>query len=303
MTRRMAQYGGICRTGGRGLSLLAVVSLMVLTVGAATTWAQGAKSTKPPVAAPPMPVSPPVAAPPMPTPPAAVTPSAAQSQSPPTAIVLPKLPRMPAVQGAAVDRVVAIVNDELILDSDVDQERRLAALLPYGEASGPYNRDAAIERLINRDLILQQSQLQPGDEVTLAAASADLDDVRKSIPACKEFHCETQAGWDRYLATEGFTEQSLIRLWRQRMEVLAFIELRFRMGIKISPQDIQTYYEKTLLPQYAAQHVTPPPVESISSRIQEVLLQEQVSNLLADWLVSLRAQGSVVLLHPGEEAP
>jgi hypothetical protein len=28
-----------------------------------------------------------------------------------------------------------------------------------------------------------------------------------------------------------------------------------------------------------------------------------VSNLLTDWLESLRAQGSVVVLHPGEEAP
>jgi len=42
---------------------------------------------------------------------------------------------------------------------------------------------------------------------------------------------------------------------------------------------------------------------SISSRIQEVLLQQQVSSLLNDWLKSLRAQGSVVVLHPGEGAP
>jgi hypothetical protein len=210
---------------------------------------------------------------------------------------------MPAAQGAEVDRVVAIVNGELILDSDVDRERRFAALLPYGEASGAYNRDEAIERLINRALILQQSELQPGEAISMAAAAEDLVALRKSIPTCKEFHCETQAGWDRFLATEGFTEQSLTNLWRQRMEVLAFIEQRFRMGIRISPQEIQAYYEKTLLPQYAAQHATPPPVEAISSRIQEVLLQQQVSKLLDDWLESLRAQGSVVVLHPGEEAP
>jgi parvulin-like peptidyl-prolyl isomerase len=239
----------------------------------------------------------------MPASPAVATPSAAQSESPPTAIVQPKLPRLPAAQGAEVDRVVAIVNGELILDSDVDRERRFAALLPYGEASGAYNRDEAIERLINRALILQQSELQPGEAISMAAAAEDLDALRKSIPTCKVFHCETQAGWDRFLATEGFTEQSLTNLWRQRMEVLAFIEQRFRMGIRISPQGIQTYYEKTLLPQYAAQHTMPPPVEAISSRIQEVLLQQQVSKLLDDWLESLRAQGSVVVLHPGEKAP
>jgi peptidyl-prolyl cis-trans isomerase SurA len=87
------------------------------------------------------------------------------------------------------------------------------------------------------------------------------------------------------------------------MTVLAFIEQRFRLGIKIEPAEIQAYYTKTLLPQYAERHATAPPVASISDRIEEVLLQQRVSSLLNDWLQSLRAQGSIVLLHPGEDAP
>jgi len=251
----------------------------------------------------PMPVAPAPAAPPVPSQPAVAKPSIAATDASPTTVVPPTLPRMPVAAGAEVDRVVAIVNTDLILDSDVDQERRFAALLPYGEAAGPYNRDAAIERLINRDLILQQVKLQPQDPITTADATQDLESLRKALPTCKEYHCETTSGWDRFLATQGFTEASLTELWRQRMVVLAFIEQRFRMGIRISPQEIQTYFDQTLLPQYAAQHATPPPLSAISARIQEILLQQHVSNLLADWLKSLRAQGSVVLLHPEEEAP
>jgi peptidyl-prolyl cis-trans isomerase SurA len=243
------------------------------------------------------------AAPALPALPAGSVPSVAQSQAGPTTVVEPTLPGMPPAQGEEVDRVVAIVNGQLILDSDVDRERRFAALLPYSEASEPYNRDEAIERLINRDLILQQVQLQPAGEVTEQAAAKDLDALRKSIPACAVYHCETEEGWDRFLASEGFTEESLTTLWRQRMEVLAFIEQRFRMGIRILPAEIQDYYTKTMLPEYAAQHVTPPPMRTISRRIQEVLLQQRVSKLLDDWLASLRAQGNVVVLHPGEEAP
>jgi peptidyl-prolyl cis-trans isomerase SurA len=284
MMRGATQHGAV-----RGGKLLLLAAMLVAPV-----WAQNPT---------PMPVAPSAAVPPMP----AAAPSATQSEAPtaaaPTKIVLPTLPRSPVVQGAEIDRVVAIVNNDLILDSDVDQERRFAALLPYGEASGPYTRDAAIERLINRELILQQARLQPGDEITLDAAEKDLNSLRSSIPQCKEYHCETTEGWDRFLATEGFTEKSLGNLWRQRMVVLAFIEQRFRMGVKISPEEIQTYYEKTMLPQYAAQHATAPPIDAISSRIQEVLLQKQVSSLLSDWLNSLRAQGNVVVLHPGEEAP
>jgi peptidyl-prolyl cis-trans isomerase SurA len=210
---------------------------------------------------------------------------------------------MSKVQGDPLDRVVAIVNGDVILDSDVDQEHRFSALLPYGEAAGAYSRDKAIERLINRDLILQQSRLQPENEISDEDATKDLDGLRKAIPTCKEFHCETQEGWSKFLASQGFTEQSILILWKERMEVLAFIEERFRQGIKITPDEIKTYYEKTMLPLYAQQHVTPPSLDSIAQRIQEVLLQQQVSSLLNDWLNSLRSQGRVVVLHPGEEAP
>ena len=210
---------------------------------------------------------------------------------------------MPPAEGETVDQVVAIVNGQLILDSDVDQERRFAALLPYGEASGPYNRDEALERLINRDLILQQTEMQPGDQVTLQAAAADLDALRKSIPKCAQYHCETQEGWDKFLASEGFTEESLTSLWQQRMEVLAFIEQRFRMGIRILPAEIQEYYTKTMLPEYAAQRATPPPMRTIARRIQEVLLQQRVTKLLDDWLESLKAQGSVRMMRQGEVKP
>jgi peptidyl-prolyl cis-trans isomerase SurA len=230
-------------------------------------------------------------------------PVVAGSDAVPTVVTAPVLPAMPAVQGTELDRVVAIVNGDLILDSDVDQERRFAALLPYGEASGLYTREKAIERLINRRLILQQSKLQPQDPISDADAQKDLNALRKELPACKKYDCDTKAGWDKDLANQGFTETSLLELWKQRMEVLAFIERRFKQGVKISPQQIDTYYTKTLLPLYAAQHATAPPVEAISERIQQILLQQQVSNLLSDWLQSLRAQGSVVVLHPGEEAP
>ena len=50
-------------------------------------------------------------------------------------------------------------------------------------------------------------------------------------------------------------------------------------------------------------NVTPPKLQAISDRIEEMLLQRQVSNLLADWLKSLRAQGTVRTIQPGEASP
>ena len=206
-------------------------------------------------------------------------------------------------RGEALDRVVAVVNGELVLESDVDEERRLMTFQPFRDPSGAFSRDQAIERLIDRTLILEQAKLQAEAPITDAAVNAELETLRKDIPVCKEYKCETDAGWQGFLKDHGFTEEQLKTRWRERMEVLRYIEMRFRMGIRITPQEIRTYYEQTMLPEYAKQNVQPPKLEAVSDRIQEVLLQQQVSSLLADWLKSLRAQGSVLMMKPGEMAP
>jgi peptidyl-prolyl cis-trans isomerase SurA len=225
----------------------------------------------------------------------------------PTPVTQPTLPGMPTPAGHDLDRVVAIVNGDLILDSDVDQDLRLDELEPYGESNRGQTtartRSRSIERLINRDLILQQAKIQPDPSITDAAVDKELDALRKNIPACKQYHCETEAGWHKLLAAYGFTVPELHQLWKQRMIVLSFIEQRFRMGIRVSPTEIKTYYTNTLLPQYDQLHATPPPLDAISDRIQEVLLEQRVSQLLNSWLDQLRAQGSIVVLHPGEDAP
>jgi parvulin-like peptidyl-prolyl isomerase len=213
------------------------------------------------------------------------------------------LPSLPAVQGTQLDQVLAIVNGDLILESDLDQERRFEEVQPYREAAATPTRERMLERLIDRALILQQLQLQPQDEIPDADVTKEIDELRKSIPASRALHIETKEGWDSYLASHGFTEAEFQQRWRERMQVLAFIEQRFRMGIKIPEADVESYYRTTLLPQYAAQHAVAPPLAALSDRIQEVLLSQQVSNLLGDWLKSLRAQGNVVVLHPGEDAP
>ena len=201
--------------------------------------------------------------------------------------------------GVLVDRVIAVVNGDLVLDSDVDEERRFQAFQPL-RATADFSREKAIDRLIDRDLILQQSKLQPGDDPTDAEVAVQLAALRKAIPLCKEYQCETDAGWTKYVQAQGFSVAQLTERWRQRMEILRFIELRFRMGIRVEPNEIKDYYEKTLLPDYAKQKAKVPPLADVSDRIQEILLQERVTSLLEDWLKSLKAQGSVRLVKPVE---
>lgn len=212
------------------------------------------------------------------------------------------LPALPATTGTLVDQVVAVVNGELVLESDVDEENRFMAFEPFSTNNGS-GRDQVVERLIDRTLVLQQSALQPDQGDTSEELEKQLQSLRKELPACKLFHCDTDAGWDKFIAAQGFTRAELEQRWAQRLQILRFIEMRFSAGVDITSEEIKGYYNVTMLPAYVKANATPPKLDVLSTRIQELLLEQRVSALLSDWLRSLKAEGTVRMMRLGEVEP
>src|SRR6516162_3799935 len=66
-----------------------------------------------------------------------------------------------STQGTVIDSVVAVVNGDVILESDVDEERRFEIIQPYRGSAAEFSRDRAVQRLIDRTLIQQQAALEP----------------------------------------------------------------------------------------------------------------------------------------------
>ncbi|MGH9606344.1 MAG: peptidylprolyl isomerase [Terracidiphilus sp.] len=201
-----------------------------------------------------------------------------------------------------LDRVVAVVNRQAILMSDVNADVEMSVIDPSGTGKSLLTPEHALEELISRALIQQQIREEDLQAVSPAAAevNARIEEIRRELPACVRAHCSTDEGWKAFLSAHSLTEGRVQAYVRNRMEILNFIEERFRQGIEITPQQIQTYYEKTLLPQYPAGE-TPPPLSRVSSRIQEILLQQQVNVLFDNWLENLRSQGDVEILDPALE--
>lgn len=215
----------------------------------------------------------------------------------------------PDGQAVVLDQVIGVINGDVLLESDVQEEMRFAVLQPYSIPTGENSPLRAAQRLVNRTLILQQMN-DPQQSIKIPEPSEKevqqrIDELRKQIPACKRYHCETEEGWQDFLRTNGFTEAQVEARWRQRLRILRFTEARFRSGIRVTHVEIEAYYQKNLLPQFEKEKVTPPPLDSIAPRIEEILLQERVNALLQDWLKSLRDQGNVLILDPryGESNP
>lgn len=214
-----------------------------------------------------------------------------------------------AQTGSAVplDSVVAVVNRQPILSSDIDDDIQLSVLDPVPGSHGVITRQQALDELISRALIQQQIRQEdlPAIEPTTAEVTARVAEIRKQLPACMRAQCATEEGWKAFLAAHQLTQYRVEAYLRNRIEILRFIEERFRQGIQISEQQIESYYHDSLLPQYPP-GVSAPPLSQVSSRIEEILLEQQVNELFDNWLDNLRSQGDVEILDPaleGKEAP
>ena len=211
----------------------------------------------------------------------------------------------PVVPGNTVvlDSVAAVVNNQAILASDIEDEIRLSILDPGNVGEGALTRQRALEQLISRALIQQQIRqedtqaLVPSD----AEAAARLKEIRRELPACVRQNCSSDAGWKAFLAAHGLTSEHVLTYLRMRLEILHFIEQRFRQGIQIPQEDIANYYRDTLVPQYSPGEPVPP-LSSVASRIEEILLRQHVNVLFDEWLKDLRTQGDVEVLDPSLES-
>jgi peptidyl-prolyl cis-trans isomerase SurA len=210
--------------------------------------------------------------------------------------------QQPTSNPVILDSVVAVANKHAILSSDIDDEIRLSVLDPNLIGEGALTRQQALDQLISRALIEQQIRQEDIEaiEPSQDEVNARLNQLRQQLPSCVHQNCATDAGWKLFLAAHGLTSERVESYLRYRLEILSFIEQRFRQGIQVSPQQIDEYYHQTLLPQYKPGE-TIPPLDQVAPRIQEILLEQQVNVLFDAWLTNLRGQGDVEILDPSLE--
>jgi hypothetical protein len=147
-------------------------------------------------------------------------------------------------------------------------------------------------------MLQQMKDQQANPDITDTQVNKVLDELRKDLPGCAAAHCETAAGWAAFLSARGLSPDEVEDSWRQRLGILDYLNLRFRSGIRIPSTDVQSYYQTKMVPEFKKKNEAPPPLKNLAPRIQEVLLQQQVTKQIDDWEQTLRDEGTVQILVP-----
>jgi peptidyl-prolyl cis-trans isomerase SurA len=192
--------------------------------------------------------------------------------------------------GQVVDRMVAVVNKQVILQSELEEAEHIDFLL-QGKSLDQLTSsemEAALDRFIDQALLRQQivdgSLVEPvADEI-----SSRIRDLRSQIPGAAE-----EQKWKAMLDAYAVTEQDLQMHIASELRILKFVDLRFRTLARVDRGTISNYYNQTLLPGLRKQGAPEPPLSQVSDKIQQILTEQHINELLNSWLQALRSQAQI----------
>jgi hypothetical protein len=195
-------------------------------------------------------------------------------------------------QGVVVDRIVAVVNKRVIMESKLDQEVRLGRLLQGKPSAGdkldPAEVSSTLDQLIDRELLEQQ--ILRGDMETPSPdeVARRVDEIRGRTPGL-----ETDAGWKARLAADDLTEQDVKRRIISEFSVLHYVDVRFRDLVRVDKAAIAAFYQEQFLPELRRRGVAEPPLAAVSDKIERILVEQRVDAMLNEWLETLRTQAQI----------
>jgi peptidyl-prolyl cis-trans isomerase SurA len=196
-----------------------------------------------------------------------------------------------------LDRIVATVNGHIILQSDVDEAISYQAFADNGavKAASPDERKATLDRLIDQELIHEEVHASDFQPASPADVNARVAEIRKLHPEVTD-----DASWLAALHRYGITADELREKVTAELNSWKAVNARLRPSIAIDSGSVQRYYQNSLLPELHKTGTAEPPLAEVAPKIKEILAQQQINDLLADWLKSLRNDSKIQIAYvPG----
>jgi hypothetical protein len=197
---------------------------------------------------------------------------------------------LPLCHGQVADRMVAVVNKHLVLQSELEQEVRVDFMLrglPLAQATVA-EMEAMLERLIDQSLLQQQILATAMLDPTKEELAEEMRKLRAGIPGARD-----DGSWQAMLAAYGIGERDVETHIAAQSRLLRFIDLRFRSLARVDRAGVTAYYQQEFLPERRRQGLPEPPLNEVFQQIERTLVELRINDLLNTWLATLRNQASI----------
>jgi peptidyl-prolyl cis-trans isomerase SurA len=177
-----------------------------------------------------------------------------------------------------VDRIVARVENDIILQSDVQELKEYQELVD-GKSQG---ESVILDLLIDQWIVRSEANLSRFPEPTDAAIDQELSQVVKSFSPQAEFETRKKKS--------GLNDAEVRKIIAAQLYLSNYLDSRFRPSAQIDEKAIQDFYQSAVVPRAKARGQEPPTLDASRDIIQEALVQGDINQQADRWLKESRAR-------------
>lgn len=187
------------------------------------------------------------------------------------------LPAGPIIaRQVTVNRIVARVENDIILQSDVRELQRYQELLDGKSES----QDQALDRLIDQWIVRSEAELSQFPHPKDEDVDRGVQRVEKSFASTEEYKSrEKQCG---------MTDAEVRKIVASQLYLSNYLDSRFRPSSQVSEAEIEDFYQKKIIPTAQARGQQPPTLDAARETIQEALIQGKITAQTDQWLKESR---------------
>ena len=186
-----------------------------------------------------------------------------------------------------IDRVAVVVGKQVIKESDLLRDLRVTEFLNSERPDfSPAAKRKAAERLI--DQLIIRDEIRRG-----AYAPAPVSETDKMLRQIQQQRFSgSSMAFQQALARYGLSEDELRMQLQWQLDVLTFIDQRFRPGVLVTDEQVKSYYEEHL----AALRRSYPNAntfQEMAPKVRSLLEGQQLNQLFDQWLRQERARDQI----------
>ncbi len=184
------------------------------------------------------------------------------------------------------DRIVAVVDEDPILSSDLDRSITLGLVeRKEGESDRAFRR-RVLDTLIDQRVRFHEVTRFGLEQVPVSHIDEQVEAIRSRFPSEEDF--------ERRLHLVGLDLDSLHQLVTRQLMVWTYFEEFLGPRIFVSLEDIRQYYEETLTPALKAHNQPVPPIEQVREQIRGVLKEQRLNEAIESRTEELRRDADIV---------
>ena len=175
-----------------------------------------------------------------------------------------------------IDRIVARVENEVILSSDV---RALSRYQQFVDGKAETDEEI-LNLLIDQWIVQTEADISHFRQPSNEDIDGSVARLRRSLGSAEEYEARKKQC--------GLSDAEIRKMAASQLYLSAYLDSRFRPGVQIDSKAIEAFYQTGVLPQAKARGEEPPSLDASRDLIQEALVQRAINEQADQWLKESR---------------